>query len=63
MTMELDTIIKNLKNEPLSLELCSDGDDNYIYIGTDNSTGTEYKIQTIADIGEMIIYYLRNYFE
>lgn len=63
MTIELDTIIKNLRNKPLSLELYSEDDSNYIYIGTDNSTGTAYKIQTVAEIGEMITYYLRNYFE
>lgn len=63
MTIELDAIIKNLKNRPLSLELYSDGDSSYIYIETENSTGAEYKIQTIADIGQMITYYLRNYFE
>lgn len=62
MTKELDNVIKNLKGKTLTIELEDDDGDTNVYIGTDNTSGTSYKIQSVQDVGEFVVHYLNTYF-
>lgn len=65
MTLELDEVIKNLNNATpngLTLEIYDEDGQPHLYIGTDSCSGAEYPIQSVAEIGEMVVYYLLNYF-
>lgn len=58
MTVELDNVIKNLNGNALIIEL----EDNNVYIGTDNTSGCEYKVQSVQEVGEFVTHYLMTYF-
>ena len=62
MTVELDNVIKNLNGYDLTIELYNDDGDTGMYIETENSTGAEYKIQSVQDVGEFVVHYLNTYF-
>lgn len=65
MTIELDKVIKNLnKVNPrgLTLEIYNEDEQPRIYIGTDSCSGAEYPVQSVTEIGEMVVHYLLNYF-
>lgn len=64
MTLELDTIIKNLNGRELIVELTKEDTDGTaeLYIGTDNTTGACYRVQSVQEVSEMIVYYLTHYF-
>ena len=62
MTVELDEVIKNLKGRELRIEIEDDNGDTNVYIGTDNTSGTSYKIQSVQDVGEFVVHYLNTYF-
>ena len=62
MTVELDNVIKNLNGKVLTLELFDEDGEQHLYLGTDSSSGAEYKVQSLQDVSEMLIYYLKNYY-
>lgn len=62
MTVELDNVIKNLNGNALIIELEDDNGDQNVYIGTDNTSGCGYKIQSVQEIGEFVNHYLMTYF-
>ena len=62
MTVELDNVIKNLKNSPLTLEIFEEDGSTEIYIGTENGSGAGYKVQSVQDVGEFVTHYLLNYY-
>ena len=62
MTEELDNVIKNLNKYDLTIELYNDDGETGMYIETENSTGADYKVQSVQDVGESVVHYLLNYF-
>ena len=62
MTVELDNVIKNLNKFDITIELYNDDGETGMYIETENSTGAEYKIQSVQDVGEFVVHYLMTYF-
>ena len=65
MTVELDKIIDKLNEREIVIEVYKQDEDEYLmYIGGDNNSGEEYKVQSIRDIGDMVVYYIEsNYLE
>ena len=62
MTVELDNVIKNLKDSPLTIEIFEEDGDTGMYIETENGSGAEYKVQSVQEVGEFVVHYLLNYY-
>lgn len=62
MTVELDNVIKNLKGKPLTLEIYDEDGNGQLYIGTENGSGAEYKVQSVEDVADFVKHYLLNYY-
>ena len=62
MTIELDNVIKNLRDALISIELTNEDDCYEMYIEAENGTGSSYDIQSVEDIGDMVKHYLLTYY-
>ena len=62
MTVELDQVVKNLKNKSLTVELEDDNGTIGVYIQADGDSGAGYQVTSVQDIGEFLTHYLMNYF-
>ena len=62
MTIELDKVIENLPEGIFTVELYEDGETYWANISTEDSTGAEYKIQSVQDLADSVKYYLLNYY-
>ena len=61
MTKELDKLMENIQNKELLIEPYTEDDTYWVHIKSMNTTGIEYKIQSVQDLADSVKHYLLNY--